>query len=78
MLNSEGIGNVKTVFSATKLQQSEAKGKESSKVMMGIKGQMLVTVVLRLRYKPSVTFLCCHLDKKVSLLECLTSPGGWQ
>ena len=30
VLNSEGIGNVKTVFSETKLQQSEAEGKESS------------------------------------------------
>ena len=38
VLNSEGIGNVKTVFSETKLQQSEAKGKESSKVIDGNKG----------------------------------------
>ena len=35
VLNSEGIGNVKTVFSETKLQQSEAEGKESSKVTDG-------------------------------------------
>ena len=75
VLNSEGIGNVKTVFSETKSQQPEAKGKES-KVIDGNKG--IVTVLLRLRYKPSVTFLCYHLDKKVSLLECLTRPGGWQ
>ena len=38
VLNSEGIGNVKTVFSETKSQQSEAKGKESSKVIDGNKG----------------------------------------
>ena len=38
VLNSEGIGNVKTVFSETKLQQSEAEGKESSKVTDGNKG----------------------------------------
>ena len=38
MLNSEGIGNVKTVFSETKSQQSGAKGKESSKVIDGNKG----------------------------------------
>ena len=38
VLNSEGIGNVKTVFSETKSQQSEAKGKESSKVISGNKG----------------------------------------
>ena len=35
LLNSEGIGNVKTVFSETKWQQSAAKGKESSKVIDG-------------------------------------------
>ena len=38
MLNSEGIGNVKIVFSETKAQQLEAKGKESSKVIAGNKG----------------------------------------
>ena len=38
VLNSEGIGNVKTVFSETKAQQSAAKGKESSKVIDGNKG----------------------------------------
>ena len=38
VLNSEGIGNVKTAFSETKAQQSGAKGKESSKVIDGNKG----------------------------------------
>ena len=38
VLNSEGIGNVKTVFNETKWQQSGAKGKESSKVTDGNKG----------------------------------------
>ena len=38
VLNSEGIGNVKTVFSETKWEQSGAKGKESSKVIDGRKG----------------------------------------
>ena len=38
VLNSEGIGNVKTVFSETKAQQLEAEGKESSKVIDGNKG----------------------------------------
>ena len=33
VLNSKGIGNVKTVLSKTKAQQSGAKGKESSKVI---------------------------------------------
>ena len=35
VLNSEGIGNVKTVFSETKVQQSGAKGKERSNVIAG-------------------------------------------
>ena len=38
VLNSEGIGNVKIVLSETEAQQSEAKGKESSKVIAGNKG----------------------------------------
>ena len=38
VLNSEGIGNVKTVFSETKVQQSGTKGKESSDVIAGNKG----------------------------------------
>ena len=38
VLNSEGIGNVKTVFSETKAQQLEAEGKESIKVIDGNKG----------------------------------------
>ncbi|CAH3038536.1 unnamed protein product [Porites lobata] len=38
VLNNEGIGNVKTVLSETKAQQSGAKGKESSKVIAGNKG----------------------------------------
>ena len=35
---SEGIGKVEFVFSETKVQQSETKGKESSKVIAGNKG----------------------------------------
>ncbi|CAH3038542.1 unnamed protein product [Porites lobata] len=38
VLNSEGIGNVKTVSSEKKVQQSRTKGKESSKVNAGNKG----------------------------------------
>ena len=38
VLNSEGIGNVKTVSSEKKVQQSGTKGKESSKVNAGNKG----------------------------------------
>ncbi|CAH3030412.1 unnamed protein product [Porites evermanni] len=68
-----------TVLSETKIQQLGAKGKESSKVIVrNKKGQMFLTVLLRLRYKPGVSDLCCHLDKKVSLLECLQGPVVWQ
>ena len=38
VLNNEGIGHVKIVFSETKAQQSGAKYKESSKVIAGNKG----------------------------------------
>ena len=38
VLNNEGIDNVKTVSSETKAQQSGTKGKESSKLFLGIKG----------------------------------------
>ena len=38
VLNNEGIDNAKTVSSETKAQQSGTKGKESSKLFLGIKG----------------------------------------
>ena len=39
MLNTEGIGNVKTVLRETKAQQSRAEGKESSKTFAGVKAK---------------------------------------
>ena len=39
MLNTEGIGSVKTVFNKIKTQQSGAEGKENSKVFTGFKGK---------------------------------------
>ena len=61
VLNSEGIGNVKTLFSATKLQQSGAKGKESSKVIARTKGvnvrdSSLDAQVQTKRYIPVLSF----------------------
>ena len=61
VLNSEGIGNVKTVFSETKAQQSAAKGKESSKVIDGNKGandrdSPLEAQVQTKRYIPVLSF----------------------
>ena len=41
MLNTEGIGNVKTVFRETKAQQSRAEGKESSKTFAGVKAKIV-------------------------------------
>ena len=61
VLNSEGIGNVKTVFSETKLQQSEAEGKESSKVIDGnkranVRDSPLEAQVQTKRYIPVLSF----------------------
>ena len=60
VLNSEGIGNVKTVFSETKLQQSEAEGKESSKVIDGkeanVRDSPLEAQVRTIRYIPVLSF----------------------
>ena len=61
VLNSEGIGNVKTVFSETKLQQSEAEGKESSKVTDGnnganVRDSPLEAQVQTKRYIPVLSF----------------------
>ena len=60
MLNKEGIGNVKTVFSETKLQQSEAEGKESSKVIDGkganVRDSPLEAQVQTKRYIPVLSF----------------------
>ena len=60
VLNSEGIDNVKTVFSETKSQQPEAKGKES-KVIDGSKGandrdSPLEAQVQTKRYIPELSF----------------------
>ena len=78
---SEGIGKVEFVFSETKVHQSGAKGKESSKVVAGNEGANVhdSPLSLRLRYKPGTSSdLCCHLEKKVSLLECFTGLVVWQ
>ena len=78
VLNSEGIGNVKTVFSETKSQQSEAECKESSKVIDGNKGANVRDSPLEVqeqtkRYIPVLSF-----GQESESLECLRGPGGWQ
>ena len=75
---SEGIGNIEFVFSETKAQQSGAKGKESSKVTAVNKGANDRNSPLESQVQTRFSDLCCHLDKKVSILECLTGPWGWQ
>ena len=76
VLNSEGIGNVKIVFSEFKAQKSGVKRRVSSEAIAGNKRPNVRDSPLE--YRLSVTFLCYHLDEKVSLLECLKGPGGWQ
>ena len=76
LLNSEGIGNVKTVFSETKLQQSEAEGKESSKVTDGNKGanvrdSPLEAQVQTKRYIPVLSF-----GQKGKSVGMLNGPWG--
>ena len=61
VLNSEGIGNVKTVFSATKLQQSGVKRRASSEVIAGNKrgnvhDSHLEAQVQTKRYIPVLSF----------------------
>ena len=76
VLNSEGIGNVKTVFSETKWQQSEAKGKDSSKVIHGNEGandrdSPLEAQVQTKRYIPVLSF-----GQKGESLGMLKGPWG--
>ena len=76
VLNSEGIGNVKTVFSETKWQQLGAKGKESSKVTDGNKGanvrdSLLEGQVQTKRYIPVLSF-----GQKGESVGMLKGPWG--
>ena len=76
VLNSEGIGNVKIVLSETKAQQSGAKGKESSKVIAGIKGanvcdSPLETQVQTRRFRSVLSF-----GQKGESVGMLNNPWG--
>ena len=60
-MNSEGIGNVKIVFSATKLQQSGVKRRASSEVIAGnkranVRESPLESQVQTTRYIPVLSF----------------------
>ena len=76
VLNNEGIGNVKTVLSETKVQQSGAKGKESSKVIAGNKGanvhdSPLETQVQTRRFRSVLSF-----GQKGESVGMLKGPWG--
>ena len=76
VLNNEGIGNVKTVFSETKAQQSGAKGKESGKVIAGNKGanvrdSPLEAQVQTRRFRSVLSF-----GRKGESVGMLNKPGG--
>ena len=75
VLNNEGIGNVKIVLSETKVQNSGAKGKESSKVIAGNKGanvrdSPLETQVQTRRFRSVLSF--GQKGKSVGMLK-----GPW-
>ena len=76
VLNSEGIGNVKTVSSEKKVQQSGTKGKESSKVNAGNKGanvrdSPLETQVQTRRFRSVLSF-----GQKGESVGMLKGPWG--
>ena len=76
VLNNEGIGNVKIVLSETKVQNSGAKGKESSKVIAGNKGanvrdSPLEAQVQTKRYIPVLSF-----GQKGKSVGMLNGPWG--
>ena len=76
VLNNEGIGNVKIVFSETKAQQSGSKGKESSKVIAGNKGanvrdSPLETQVQTRRFRSVLSF-----GQKGESVGMLKGPWG--
>ena len=73
---SEGIGNLEFVFSEPKAQQSEAKGKESSKVIAGNKGanvhdSPLETQVQTRRFRSVLSF-----GQKGESVGMLNGPWG--
>ena len=76
VLNSEGIGNVKIVFSPTKLQQSGVKRRASSEAIAGnkrtnVRDSPLEAQVQTKRYIPVLSF-----GQKGESIGILTSPWG--
>ena len=76
VLNSEGIGIVKTVFSETEVQQSGAKGKESSKLIArnkraNVPDSPFVAQVQTRRFRPVLSF-----GQKGTSAGMLSGPTG--
>ena len=76
MLNTEGIGNVKTVFRETRAQQSRAEGKESSKTFAGVEAKSVrdspFDVQVQTRgFRPVLSF-----GKKGKFVGMLSKPFG--
>ena len=61
MLNTEGVGSVKTVFNTIKAQQSGAEGKENSKAVTGfeekhVRGNSFEVPIQTRRFRPVLSF----------------------
>ena len=76
VLNNEGIGNVKIGLSETKTQQSGAKGKESSKVIAGIKGANVRDLPLETRVQTRRFRSVLSFGQEGESVEMLNSPWG--
>ena len=73
---SEGIGNVEFVFSETKTQQPEAKGKESTKIIAGNKGANVLDspIETRLQTRPFRSVL--SFGRQGKSVGMLNTPWG--
>ena len=78
VLNSEGIGNVKTFFREAKLQQSGAKGKESNKVISGNKGANIRDSPLEAQVQTKRFRFVLSFGQYGKSAGMLNGPWGWQ
>ena len=76
VLNNEGIGNVKIDLSETKARQSGAKGKESSKVIAGIKGANVRDSPLETQVQNRCFRSVLSLGQKGKSVGMLSCPWG--
>ena len=76
VLNSEGIGNVKTVFTKTKEQQSAAKGKESSKLIAANKEANVRAYHFESQVQTRRFRSVLSIGQKGESVKMLTGPRG--